>query len=167
MKQETVSGNSISWAVCKSAPHSRQIDNHTSSFLKAGCFSCRPTNNVKALKARTASESNLHRSRYACVSVGVCQCWATHWHLLTAAAWHVSQPAAAAPSPAYLVIVMLTCVIPIVVSARTAAVWLGAGRYCGWRSILHQPQWSHHQLEWPQAHRSLLLCVSLNTHTLV
>jgi len=34
-----------------------QTDNHTStpplSFLQAGCPSCRPTNSVKALKART------------------------------------------------------------------------------------------------------------------
>jgi len=36
---------------------SLQTDNHTStpplSFLQAGCPSCRPTNSVKALKART------------------------------------------------------------------------------------------------------------------
>jgi len=35
---------------------SLQIDNHTStpplSFLQAGCSSCRPTNSVKALKAK-------------------------------------------------------------------------------------------------------------------
>ena len=36
-KQETVSGSSISWAICKSAPRSRQITT--------------PTNSVKALKA--------------------------------------------------------------------------------------------------------------------
>ena len=53
LKQETVSGSSISWAICKSAPHSRQITTpapHRLSFLQAGCPSCRPTNNVKALK---------------------------------------------------------------------------------------------------------------------
>ena len=53
LKQETVSGSGISWAVCKSAP--RQTDNHAStpplSFLQAGCPSCCPTNSVKALKA--------------------------------------------------------------------------------------------------------------------
>jgi len=40
--------------MCKSAPHSRQITMpapHHSSFLQAGCPSCRPTNSVKALKA--------------------------------------------------------------------------------------------------------------------
>jgi len=54
-----VSGSGISWAICKSATRSRQITTptlHYSSFLKAGCPSCRPTNSVKALKA----ETNLH-----------------------------------------------------------------------------------------------------------
>ena len=52
LKQETVSGSGISWAVCKSAPRSRQITTpapHHSVFLQAGCPSCRPTNSVKAL----------------------------------------------------------------------------------------------------------------------
>ena len=54
LKQETVSGSGISWAICKSAPHSRQITTptpHRSVFLQAGCPSCCPTNSVKALKA--------------------------------------------------------------------------------------------------------------------
>ena len=54
VKQETVSGSGISWAVCKSAPHSRQITTpatHNSGFLQAGCPSCHPTNSIKALKA--------------------------------------------------------------------------------------------------------------------
>ena len=53
LKQETVSGGGISWATCKSAPHSRQITTPAPhhSFLQAGCPSCRPTNSVKALKA--------------------------------------------------------------------------------------------------------------------
>ena len=49
-----MSGSGISWDVCKSAPRSRQITTpalHYSSFLQAGCPSCRPTNSVKALKA--------------------------------------------------------------------------------------------------------------------
>jgi len=54
LKQETVSGNGINWAIFKSAPRSRQkttpVPNH-SVFLQAGCPSCRPTNSVKALKA--------------------------------------------------------------------------------------------------------------------
>ena len=54
LKQETVSCSDISWAICKSAPRSRQIimpAPHHSVFLQAGCPSCRPTNSVKALKA--------------------------------------------------------------------------------------------------------------------
>ena len=50
-----MSGSSISWAICKSAPRSK-TDNHAStpplSFLQAGCPSCRPTNSVKALKLK-------------------------------------------------------------------------------------------------------------------
>jgi len=44
LKQETVSGIGISWAVCKSAPRSRQFFTGRMPFL-------RPTNSVKALKA--------------------------------------------------------------------------------------------------------------------
>ena len=48
LKQETVSGSGIGWAICKSAI----TDNHAStlplSFLQAGCPSCRPTNSVNA-----------------------------------------------------------------------------------------------------------------------
>ena len=61
LKQETVSGSGISWAICKSAPRSRQITITTpapyhSSFSQAGCPSCRPTNSVKALKAISRRE---------------------------------------------------------------------------------------------------------------
>ena len=55
LKQETVSGSGISWAICKSAPHCRQITTpapHHSVFLQAGCLSYPPTNSVKALKAK-------------------------------------------------------------------------------------------------------------------
>ena len=55
LKQETVSGSGISWAICKSAPRSRQITTPTPHrsvfFLQAGCPSYCPTNSVKALKA--------------------------------------------------------------------------------------------------------------------
>ena len=46
MKQKTVSGSGISWAICKSAPRTRQITMPapTAQFLQAGCPSCRPTN---------------------------------------------------------------------------------------------------------------------------
>jgi len=41
-----------------------QTDNHANtsplSFLQAGCPSCRPTNSVKALKAFTLSNTELH-----------------------------------------------------------------------------------------------------------
>ena len=47
LKQETVSGSGISWAICKSAPSQHP----TTVFLQAGCTSCRPTNSIKALKA--------------------------------------------------------------------------------------------------------------------
>ena len=61
LKQETVSGSGISWAICKSAPRSRQINTpapHHSVFLQAGCPSCRPTNSVRALK--TVTHTNKH-----------------------------------------------------------------------------------------------------------
>ena len=52
LKQETVSGSGISWAICTLL----QTDNHASTpplkfFLQAGCPSCRPTKSIKALKA--------------------------------------------------------------------------------------------------------------------
>ena len=53
-----MSGNGISWAICKSAPCSRQITTPAPSFLQAGCHSCRPTNSVKALKALTPNDNN-------------------------------------------------------------------------------------------------------------
>ena len=66
LEQETVSGSSISWAICKSAPCPRQICialspistlvyHHAStsplSILQAKCPSCCPTNSIKALRA--------------------------------------------------------------------------------------------------------------------
>jgi len=54
LKQETVSGSSISWAICKSALRPRQITMpapHHSDFLQPRCPSCCLTNSVKALKA--------------------------------------------------------------------------------------------------------------------
>jgi len=62
-----VSGSGIRWAICKSAPRSRQITtptHHHSVFLQAGCPSCRPTNSVKGPKAVRSSihvEANSHR----------------------------------------------------------------------------------------------------------
>ena len=66
LKQETVSGSGISWAIRKSAPRSRQITTpapHHSVFLQAGCPSCRPTNSVKVLKAKTIRDAILPCNR--------------------------------------------------------------------------------------------------------
>ena len=67
LKQKTVSRSGISWAICKSAPRSRQITTpapHHSVFP-----SCRPTNSVKALKAWCwtflQSDFNLRRPHIA------------------------------------------------------------------------------------------------------
>ena len=69
LKQETVSGSGISWAMCKSGPCSRQTAMpapHHSVFLQAGCPSCRPTNSVKALKAseKYLFANNNHARRF-------------------------------------------------------------------------------------------------------
>ena len=74
LKQETASGSGISWAICKSAPRSRQITTpapHHSVFLQAGCPSCRPTNSVKALKALLCLRS-LAKIRFYDNAVNVC-----------------------------------------------------------------------------------------------
>ena len=63
LKQETVSGSGISWAICKSAPCSRQITTpspHHSVFLQAGWPSCRPTNSIKALSCVRSLRARLH-----------------------------------------------------------------------------------------------------------
>ena len=66
-----MSGTGISWAICKSAPRSRQTTTpapHRSVFLQTGCPSCRPTNSVKALKALfdrvLACKTTRRRQRY-------------------------------------------------------------------------------------------------------
>ena len=60
LKQETVSGSGISWAICKSAPRSRQITTPAPhhSFSQARCPSCHPTNSIKALKAHKCTGRN-------------------------------------------------------------------------------------------------------------
>ena len=56
LKQETVSGSGISWAICKSAPRSRQITTsapHRSVFFTGRMPFLPPNHNsVKALKAK-------------------------------------------------------------------------------------------------------------------
>jgi len=60
MKQEMMGGSDISWTICRSsAPCSRQLTTpapYHLVFLVAGCFFCRPTNSVKALKAIICDE---------------------------------------------------------------------------------------------------------------
>ena len=61
LKQETVSGSGIRWAICKSAHRSRQITMpapHHSVFLQAKCPSWRPTNSIKALTANRSAPQN-------------------------------------------------------------------------------------------------------------
>jgi len=61
LKQKTVSGSGISWAICKSAPRPREITMpalHHPVFT-GRCPSCRPTNSVKALKARTITTTTV------------------------------------------------------------------------------------------------------------
>jgi len=55
------SDSGISWAICKSAPHSRQttMPAPTAQILQAGCPSCRPTNSIKALKAILRRYTNM------------------------------------------------------------------------------------------------------------
>ena len=47
----------ISWAICKSAPRSRQMATPPLCFLQAGYPSCHPTNSVKALKAQASMQA--------------------------------------------------------------------------------------------------------------
>ena len=65
LKQETVSGSGISWAICKSALRSRQITTpapHHSVFTGRMPF-CHTTNSVKSLKAN--SNKAAYNSRFA------------------------------------------------------------------------------------------------------
>jgi len=75
LKQETMSGSGISWAICKSASRSRQITMpvpHHSSFLQDECPSCRPTNSVKALKAQTSPQHWIKIGKLWSSNPGVC-----------------------------------------------------------------------------------------------
>ena len=67
LEQEIVSGSGICWAMCKSAPHPRQITtptSHHSGFLQARCPFCCRTISVKALKA------NMNKKAH----------WMVRWH---------------------------------------------------------------------------------------
>ena len=57
LKQERVSGSGISWAICKSAPCSRQPHQHpTTLFLQARCPSAALPTEGKALKGLTENQ---------------------------------------------------------------------------------------------------------------
>jgi len=74
LKQETVGGSGISWAICKSAPHYRQIPvpaPHHTIFLQTGCPSCHPTNSIKALKETTNRFCNKYTVIITCTVVMV------------------------------------------------------------------------------------------------
>ena len=72
LKQETVGGSGISWAVCKSAPRSNHASTTPLSFIQARCPSCHPANSGKALKA--AIDRSLRPARPAAVNLRVCCC---------------------------------------------------------------------------------------------
>ena len=85
LKQETVSGSGISWAICKSAPRSRQITMpapHYSSFLQAGCPSCRPTNSVKALKAWALKAWSIQQNKNTFLDILTTNDWHVHTRLM-------------------------------------------------------------------------------------
>jgi len=60
LKQETVSGSGISWAICKSAPCSRKIIMPAPIHSVFTGPSCHPTNSIKALKAEISSMIPMH-----------------------------------------------------------------------------------------------------------
>jgi len=77
LKQETVSGSGISWAICKSAPRSRKITMpapHHSVFYRPDAL---PANSVKALKAWT--EIKQTKTQQTCSAASV-YCWLFHSH---------------------------------------------------------------------------------------
>jgi len=56
LKQQTVSSSGISWAICKSAPHSRQITTPAPQFFTGGS----PTNSIKALRATYGKQDRIN-----------------------------------------------------------------------------------------------------------
>ena len=75
-----MSGSGISWDICKSATHFRQITMpapHHSVFLQAVCPSCHPNNSVKALKAPNQSIHRKTTVPTACWIITSCQLLST------------------------------------------------------------------------------------------
>jgi len=50
LKDDGGGGDNWNYKTCKTAVKSSSATSQTSSFFQAGCPSCRPTNNVKALQ---------------------------------------------------------------------------------------------------------------------
>jgi len=77
LKQETVSGSGISWAMCKSAPRPRQITmpaSHDSVFYRPNAL---PATKLKASKHRKQSSvaieySMWHTIKSVCICVSIC-----------------------------------------------------------------------------------------------
>ena len=101
LKQETVSGSGISWAICKSAPRSRQITMpapHHSVVLQARC----PTNSVTALKQQNTrihcaimtkvKYVKLHQIQISCYSMAAQDHIATIAHLCNGIYLHAHVP---------------------------------------------------------------------------
>jgi len=63
LKQDTVSGSGISWAICKSAPHSRQITMptpHHLPLLRASCVNTNSQSNGNFCKCDNTCRSMSH-----------------------------------------------------------------------------------------------------------
>jgi len=89
LKQETVSGHGISWAMCKSASCSREISTQPLVFFQTRCPSYRPTNSVNALNAFT----------YYIMQKSFLHCWIVsalltdlvkHWRKTQLLLWYIS-----------------------------------------------------------------------------
>ena len=67
MNLASVSSSGISWAICKSAPLSRQITTpapHHSVFLQARCHSCRPTKQCQSTEGK-----DTHKAKFTSYEV--------------------------------------------------------------------------------------------------
>jgi len=62
LKQETVSGSGISWAICKSAPRSRQIpcQHPTAQFFTGRMPFLPPNQQRQSTEGKTAEHTNLN-----------------------------------------------------------------------------------------------------------
>jgi len=86
LKQETVSGNGISWAICKSAPRSRLITTpapHHSVFYRPDALPAAQTTASKHWKPRIGSKFNKNPVEWLSISHYAtresCCPWTRHW----------------------------------------------------------------------------------------